>query len=192
MIAHKDQQYVKALLNNDSVLIEEIYKKCSVQCVKFVKNNSGTLSEAKDVFQESITTLYHQAKSGLILTAPICAYLYRIYRGKWINLLNSKKRKSASINLTNLSSNGYTGITIHYTEEHSFEETREKIFMECFEKLSIEAKQLFNLRYKNKMPSKEIARQLNIADNAVNQRFSYYKQKLKDCVEKHSDFKKLK
>lgn len=192
MTAHEDQKYIEALCNNNSTLIEEIYKKCSTQCIKYVQKNSGTLAEAKDVFQEALATLYQKAKSGLILTAPICGYLYLIYKSKWINLLNSKKRKKAQMNLRNLTNDGYIGIETQPEEVHSIEERRERIFLDCFEKLSDEVKQLFNLRYKNNMPSKEIAKQLNIDENTVNQRFSYYKQKLKDCVKQHNELKNLK
>lgn len=192
MTAHEDQKYIEALCKNNSALIEEIYKKCSGQCLKFVQKNSGTAAEAKDVFQEALATLYHKAKSGLILTAPICGYLYPIYKGKWINLLNSKKRKNVQMNLRNLTNDGYIGIETHLEEAQSIEERRERIFLDCFEKLADEVKQLFNLRYKNNMASKEIAKQLNIDENTVNQRFSYYKQKLKDCVKQHHELKDIK
>ncbi len=189
MAAHEDQKYVEALLNNNSALIGEIYKKCSHQCTSFIKKNSGTLAEANDIFQEAITTLYYQAKRGLILTAPVCAYLFRIYRGKWLNLLKKKKRKKEATDLINWETSGFNNIVIQPVEENSFEETQEKIFMDCFAKLSNSAKQLFDLRYKDKKSAKEIAKRLGIEDNTVNQRFSYYKKTLKDCVEKHPDFK---
>jgi len=191
MKTHTDQKYIVALLNHNSALIEEIYKKCSVQCEKYVKQNSGTVAEAKDIFQEAMAALYHQAKKGLILQAPVCAYLYLVYKGKWLNLLKSKKRKRKQLSLRNDGKDGYIHEPPYSTDDNLIETIKEQIFMDCFDKLSADAKQLFNLRYKDKLPSKEIARQLNIEDNTVNQRFSYYKQKLKDCVEQHPDIKEL-
>jgi len=177
---HEDHKYIEALLNKNAILIEEFYEKCLAQCIKYVKNNSGTKADAKDIFQESIVKLYTQAKSGLVLDVPICAYLYVIYKRIWFNILNKKNtflRISKDI--------GYISETKSAIDVDRIKEKMEQIFMDCFDKLPDDVKQLFNLRYKDKLSSKEIALKLNIEDNTVNQRFSYYKQILKDCVQKH-------
>jgi len=87
---HKDQKYIKALCNNDAALIDEIYHKCAANCEKFIKKNSGSETDAADVFQEAIVEVYLKCKD-LILTVPICAYLSTIYKRKWINKLNRQK-----------------------------------------------------------------------------------------------------
>jgi len=184
---HEDQKYIEALLNNDKLLIEEIYKKCHVQCVKFAKNNSGTVADAKDIFQESIVKLYNQAKSGLVLDVPICAYLYIIYKRIWLNILNK-----TNTFLRILKDIGYISETKSTIDIDKIKEKMDRIFMDCFNKLPDDVKQLFIMRYKDGLSSKEIALRLNIEDNTVNQRFSYYKQILRDCVQQHPYFKELK
>jgi len=166
MATHNDQKYIRALLNNDSALIEEIYKKCSPQCIKFIKNNRGTKDDAKDIFQNTISYVYSKAKtalekgSELILTAPICAYLFPIYKGRWYNELKIRKRI-----LRNEEKNGYK---------------------------DIETKELHKMRYKDNMSSKEIAAILKIDHNTIDQRLYYYKEKLKKCAEQHPEFNDLK
>lgn len=193
MAAHNDQKYINALLNNDSMLVEEIYKKCSLQCKKFIQNNGGTLSDAEDIFQNTIIYVYHKAKSALkkgselILTAPICAYLYPIYKGRWYNELKIRKRI-----LRNKAKGGYTDIESYSVEMRLIQEKAEKIFMECFNKQPSDYKELYKLRYKENKSSKEIAAQLNIEHNTVDQRLYYYKEKLKRCAQQHPDFKDLK
>jgi len=192
MRTHKDQKYITALLNNDSLLVEEMYKKCSAQCKKFIQNNGGTLSDAEDIFQNTIAYVYDKAKaaikkgSELVLTAPICAYLYPIYKGRWFNELKIRKRI-----LRNKAKDGYRSMESYSAEMSNIQEKAEKIFMDCFEKLPADYKVLYNLRYKENKSSKEIAAKLNIDPNAVDQRLYYYKEKLKKCAEKHPDYKDL-
>jgi len=191
-MAHEDQKYISALLKNDSLLIEEVYKKCSPQCKKFIQNNGGTLNDAEDIFQNTIIYVYHKAKDAvekgneLILTVPICAYLYPIYKGRWFNELKIRKRI-----LRNKAKDGYISMESYSAEMKLIQEKAEKIFMDCLNKQPADYKALYKLRYKENMSSKEIAAQLNIEHNTVDQRLYYYKEKLKKCAEQHPDFKDL-
>jgi len=190
---HEDQKYIVALLNNDSALIEEVYKKCSPQCTKFIKKNSGTIEDAKDIFQNTISYVYNKAKlalekgSELILTVPVCAYLYPIYRSRWFNELKIRKRI-----LRNREKGGYNNsVASDSVDLRLIQEQVEKIFMDCFNKQPPDYKVLFKMRYKQNMTSKEIAVELKIEYNTVDQRLYYYKEKLKKCVEEHPDYNEL-
>jgi len=84
---HDDQKYIEVLLNGDRVLINEIYQKYGNQCKRFVIKNGGTAEEANDVFQEALVSIILRAKSSnLKLEVPFGAYLYDIYKRKWIDL----------------------------------------------------------------------------------------------------------
>lgn len=88
---HKDHRYVEALLNNDDRVLSEIYQRYSGKVVAFISKNSGSSDDAKDVIQEVLITIFHQAKEkGFILTCPFDAYFFLLCKRKWLNKLNEK------------------------------------------------------------------------------------------------------
>jgi len=181
---HKDQKYIKALCNNDAVLIEEIYQKCSANCETFVKKNSGSEIDAADVFQEAIIEVYLKCEE-IILSASICAYLGTIYRRKWINKLNRQKNF-----VRILKDIGYIGETSNTVELESVDAKMETIVNECFKKLSRKCQDVLNL-YINDMTGQEIADKLDIKRNNVfKQKFDCL-DRLKTFCEQHPDFKDL-
>ena len=69
---HKDHRYIEALLNNDSRILSELYQKFTPKIIAYVKKNSGDETQANDLVQEVLVTIFHQAKDkGFILTCPL-------------------------------------------------------------------------------------------------------------------------
>lgn len=185
-MSHEDQKYINALCENDCALIEEIYQKCSPNCVTFVKRNSGTEIDAADIFQEAIVEVYLKCKE-LVLSVPICAYLSTIYKRKWINKLNRRKNF-----VRILGDIGY----IHKDNKVaspdiiSGEQKMEKIFKACFKELDKKCQEILNM-YNDGISGKEMAEKLGIKRNNVfRQKFNCL-DKLKACCEQHPDFKDL-
>ena len=50
----KNARYLQGIAENDYAVLQEIYRESLPEVVKYVKQNSGTLDDAKDVFQECI------------------------------------------------------------------------------------------------------------------------------------------
>jgi len=74
---HEDQKYIDGLLKNNSFIIQAIYDKFVPKVVNYIKQNSGDISKAQDVIQDTILTIYNQAKEkGLQLTCPFDAYFF--------------------------------------------------------------------------------------------------------------------
>jgi RNA polymerase sigma factor (sigma-70 family) len=97
MSAHQDQQYIDALLENDTSLINELYHKYAGKIKAMVLKNSGTEADAADIFQEALVSLYQRAnREPFVLTCPLDAYLYLICKNKWINELNKKANKGVT------------------------------------------------------------------------------------------------
>jgi len=183
-MVHKDQKYIKALCNNNRALVNEIYQKCTANCVTFVKKNSGSEIDAADVFQEAIIEVYLKCKE-IILTSEICAYLGTIYRRKWINKLNRRKNF-----VRILKDNGYIGETSNVVELESAEAKMEKIVNECFKKLNNKCQDVLNL-YISGMTGQEIAEKLGIKRNNVFKQKHDCLDRLKTFCEQHPDFKDL-
>lgn len=96
---HKDQKYIEALLQNNSSLLREIYQKFSPKIIRYISQNSGDEDAAQDVIQETLVTIYHQAKEKeLVLTVPFDAYFFLLCKRRWLNEL----KKSNKIQVTNV------------------------------------------------------------------------------------------
>lgn len=175
-------KYLDALLERNEELIAEIYLKYAPECKYFILKNNGTVSDAKDIFQETLIALLMKLETKKIeLTVPFGAYLYSIYKNKWIDQLR-KKRKN---HLTIIDNDRYV------VEEYSgIMEKQYAIYKECFELLGEECKQLMRARFAG-MRGNDIAAKLGITRNYVNQKMLVCRKKLKKCCQNHPDFRTL-
>lgn len=95
MPQHPDHRYLIALRENNSRLLEELYRDCAPRIAKWVTNNNGTVADARDLFQEALISLHKSAhKPGFELTCPISALLFTICRNQWINQLRRKIKET--------------------------------------------------------------------------------------------------
>ena len=93
MAKHADHRYLKALRENDSRVLRELYESSFPKIAGWVRNNSGTDEDARDLFQEAMVTLYQAAhKPNYELTCPISALIFSICRNKWIDAIRKKSR----------------------------------------------------------------------------------------------------
>jgi len=174
---HKDQKYIDALVFGR-------------QCNRFVLKNGGTVEEANEVFQESLLSIILRAKSSdLILEVPFGAFLYVVYKRKWIDWLKKFGRNYNNIidiaDVIEL----INKIPIQKDEKY-IKEIMRGILEECFKKLSEECKKLFKMRF-NGMSSKEIALALKITPNNVDQKLYNCRESLRKCTQNHPDFNQI-
>lgn len=188
---HKDQKYIEALLNNNSLLIEEIYQKWGPDVRKFVLKNNGSLEEANDLFQESLETLLDKAKTEkFVLTAPLGSFLYYVYRNKWYNKLKIKKRKEVIIEDLTRYINETESKQI--ADELTLFEKRLEVFSACFKKLSEKCQNVLNGRYENGMNSEEMMQFFKLPSiSAVNKGMFDCRKTLKKYIMEHPQFKVL-
>lgn len=76
---HTDQEFILGLVQNNSKIIEQIYKKFVPKVIYYISQNNGNHDAAQDVVQEVLITIFNQAKTkGLELTCPFDAYFFFI------------------------------------------------------------------------------------------------------------------
>lgn len=93
-MVHPDQSIIEGLVNNQRDTIELVYRKYLGKIVTYVKRNNGDEDEAKDLFQEALVSIYKRAKDNTFeLRCPFEAYLLLVCKSKWINVLNSARKK---------------------------------------------------------------------------------------------------
>lgn len=190
-IPHEDQKYIEALLNNNSILIEEIYKKWGPDVKKFVLKNSGSVEEANDLFQESLEVVLDKARSDdFVLTVPFGGFLYFIYRNNWLNKLKRKRKKGLIIEELKLY-NSEADSKVLATEIELFQK-RVAVFKACFLKLSDKCQALLNARYEKEMDSSQMMELLKISTiSSVNKGMFDCRKHLKKIIVQHPEFKNL-
>lgn len=188
---HPDQKYIDALLNNDTVLVEELYKRFSDKIKWMVLKNNGNETDAADIFQDALLSIYHKAKTrDFVLTCPLDAFLYLVCKNKWMNELS--KRKSHKVTITDTA--GYNTIgedTFRLAEDCRLREARIDLLKEKLSQLGESCRQLLQLSWGGKS-MEEVAAILNVTYGYARKKKSECMGKLVELVKQASGFSSLK
>jgi RNA polymerase sigma factor (sigma-70 family) len=169
---HPDQMYIEGLANNNSAVIQSIYKKFVPKVVYFIKNNSGDEDQAQDVVQEVMIVLFNQAKANTLqLTCPFDAYFFLLCKRRWLNELKKTSNKGVTINEDLASIKESTQEMVLQTE--AFDE-KQQLFDRMFQKLGDKCKELLQWSFTLKT-MEEVAEKLNVT-------YGYVRKKKSLCV----------
>jgi RNA polymerase sigma factor (sigma-70 family) len=173
---HPDQKYVEALLNNNKVVLEEIYRRFSGKIKRMVLKNQGTVDDAADVFQDALMSIYHKAKEqDFKLTCPLDAFLYLICKKKWLNELSKRRIVVRLIEVGNTEET-FSEDSFKLADDCAIKEQRLNLLLEKVAELSTSAQQLLNLSWSGKSMD-EVAEILGVT-------YGYARKKKSKCMEK--------
>ncbi|MCH2046434.1 MAG: sigma-70 family RNA polymerase sigma factor [Saprospiraceae bacterium] len=163
---------------NDTSAYKLFYKKAYWAAASFVLKNSGTQTEAQDIFQEAMVVfLTNIRKSNFELTCKPENYIYAIVRNLWLKSLKKSKKTPIKVWEQSLDER----LPTHYLdEEDNVDDTDQQLLMVAMKTLSSfekeDCKQLLTWFYFDRISLKEIAIRLNLAyGSAKNRRISCLK-----------------
>lgn len=186
---HPDQIYIDGLLNNDSSIIQEIYKKFVPKVKNYIRTNSGNDDDAQDVIQEVIITIYNQAKtSGLQLTCPFDAYFFLLCKRRWLNELKKSSNKEVTLQDENVSIDESVQEMTFQTE--AFDE-KQSLFDEMFQKLGEKCQEVLKLSFVTKT-MEEVAEKLNVTYGYVRKKKSICTGQLTEMIQQSNRYKLIK
>ena len=186
---HADQKYIDALVNNDAAVIEELYQKHSGKIKWMVLLNNGSETDAADVFQEILLSIYKKAKDqNFTLTCPLDAFLYMACKNKWMTELSRIKSK--------VTNNNFSGYNIDedcfkLAQEFKLQEERKNLLTEKLGELCEDCRKLLQLNWSGK-PMGEVARILNITYGYARKKKCECMSQLVTLVKHSSQFNSLK
>ncbi len=156
MTKQESHDFIKGIKNRDNRILKIIYKEHFTLIKSFIIKNSGTIDDARDVFQEAIIVIYrYTKKDNFKINCSFETFLYSICRTIWLNNLRNKKIRSNKLDDIR------EYITFTATDDDQIEESAEyKLYQKHFQKLGDECKKLLQLFY-DKVPYKEIAKRMN-------------------------------
>lgn len=95
-----DTTWMDGLRRNDPAVMRGLYKAHFPAVRQYVLQNSGTVSDAQDVFQEAIVVLWMNVKQGRHTagteTGP-GGFLFRVSKNKWLDVVRSAAHKHMKV-----------------------------------------------------------------------------------------------
>lgn len=173
---HPDQKYIDALLQNDPIVLDELYRKFSGKIKWMIIQNNGNETDAADIFQDALLSIYNKAKTGdFTLTCPLEAFLYLICKNKWLNALNKKKTHK----VTNTDTEGFNYIgedNFKLAEDCILQQERSNLLSEKLSEMGESCRNLLRLSWSG-ISMDEVARQMNVT-------YAYARKKKSECMAK--------
>ena len=186
---HPDQMFIEGIANNDSAVIQTIYKKFVPKVIFYIMNNSGDKAQAQDVVQEVLILLFNQAKANTLqLTCPFDAYFFLLCKRKWLNELKKTSNKGVTIDEDAASINESAHELVEQAE--TFDE-KQQLFDAMFLKLGDKCQELLKLSFAIKS-MEEVAIKLNVTYGYVRKKKSLCIGQLTQWIQESKNFKSLK
>lgn len=177
--------YLKGIAENDFSTLQLIYQESLPEVVKYVKRNSGTLEDAKDVFQEGILVIFKRvSNNNLVLTTSFHVFLFSVCKRIWLKKLKKKGDKSVTFEDSG-----------EYSYEEDFEEgfikTRKwRLFNQKFQLLTEECRKVLKMSF-NGRSGKEIAVALGYSEEYAKRKKYKCKTRLTKLIKKDQEYKNL-
>jgi len=176
-------ELIAAIKANNEDALKVLYRVNYRKVEVFVLKNSGSVPQAKDVFQDAFLAMYQNIKADKFIPeneTALQGYLYQISKNKWRDVLRSSRFKKTAEFIDN----------VHETEDISdlkiIEETEQQerlaATMEAFKKLGDECRELLTQFYFNKKSLREISENAKYAEASARNKKYRCIQKLKELA----------
>lgn len=170
---HEDQRFIVGLVSNDTVLINEIYKRCAHKIKSWITYNNGTEDDAADIFQEALMDIYRQGKyKDLQLTCPFEPYLLLVCKRKWLNQIKKKSILPVTNSEEDLLTIGED--TFAQADDLEKQAWQSALFYSSFEKLGERCKEIISWSMKGEAQEK-VAEALGVT-------YGYLRKKKSECM----------
>jgi RNA polymerase sigma factor (sigma-70 family) len=90
--------WLSGLQRNDPAVLRELYAKHFPAVRQFVLQNSGTVADAQDVFQEAMSTLWLKARQGTVKAdGDPGGFLFQVAKYKWLDTVRSAAHRHMKV-----------------------------------------------------------------------------------------------
>ena len=186
MGSQPEVDYVKGIAENDLAVLQLIYRESLPEVIKFVKRNSGTVDDAKDVFQEAILIIFRKVSNKeLELTTRFHLYLFSICKRIWLKKLKINRNREVPF-----AAEKEFGFEEHL-EEQFLKSRKWALFHKKFQQLSEECRQALKMLF-NGRSSKEIAETMGYSEDYAKRKKYKCKLQLAELIKNDPDYNALR
>jgi RNA polymerase sigma factor (sigma-70 family) len=180
----EDQALLTGILAADGAVIERMYERYLPGIIRYIQSNSGSVEDARDVFQEGMMVIYKKCASGSFeLHASLETYLFVVCRNLWLSHL----RKTKPVFLEG-------GEDWEDPDEDTLKimetQVREQLFYRHFRSLGARCKRILELFFQ-KTPMKVIADMLGTSESYVKKRKHICKEQLISAIKSDPHFREI-
>ena len=181
-----NEDYLKGIAENDYPTLNHIYQESLPAVIQYLKKNSGTVDDAKDVFQEAIVVIFNKVRANeLVLTTSFHQYLFTVCRRMWLRKLKINKRKAVT-----------SGAEKEFIYEEEYEEAflksrKWRLFNQKLGLLTQECQQVLKMAF-NGRSTKEITQELGYTGAYAKRKRYKCRSSLSDLINKDPEYYQLK
>jgi RNA polymerase sigma factor (sigma-70 family) len=180
-----DQEILAAIDRGDDTVLNYLYKAVLPKVKNYILRNSGTVEDARDVFQDAVLSFYKYVKlEKYNRSNDIDGFIFSVARNLWINIA---KRKQRVVELMDDQRMEATGGNL---SEEVLTQEREQFIHELFEALGESCKKVLLYSIYDKLSMKEIKEKMGFTSENVAKTKNYKcKQRLAAMVKDNSFLK---
>lgn len=172
-----DQQLLEGIISADPKAIRQMYDSVLPTVIIWVEQNSGNEADARDLFQEALMALFRRLERGdFELTCKLKSYIRIMCRNLWMTRLRDQK-------LVSPLTEEEEGIELEDSVQQQLEQSeKQQLFLKHFDRLEAGCKKILSLFF-DKIPLKEIAKQMDTSVNYIKKRKFLCKERLVKAVQ---------
>lgn len=183
----QESNIVKGFLAGKENVIRLFYERNFQKIKVFIEKNSGTETDAEDVFQEAIIITYQKLRAGsLQLECSLGTYVFAVSRNIWMNTLRKRNKIRSWDKLPEISDTMQTTIL---EDIHTLE--RLALYQKYFLKLGENCQRLLGFFFSGKRMS-EIADSMGYSGGYARKKKFECKKRLIEMVEQDPLYEELR
>jgi len=183
----KEERLIQGILEGDSQILKDFYKKTLPSVRNYILKNSGKEEDAEDVFQDALVLVYQKLKAASIeLNCDLSTYVYAVSRNLWLSKLRRLKKVTYNSDTVDKT------VILDKDIIEEIEKNEEKhIFRKHFLRLSEKCKEVLGLFFEgNSM--KVIAQKTGFTEAYTRKKKFECKNELLDMIENDPAYQELK
>ncbi|MFO7613455.1 MAG: sigma-70 family RNA polymerase sigma factor [Bacteroidales bacterium] len=187
MTFYTDEAIIDGLKKRESGIIRYVYKEYYPTIKFLITTNSGTETDAEDVFQDALVVLYRKiSRESLILTSSFKTFLYSICRNLWLQRLDRRVFSHQFLEMEDMGDLQEN----QYFDQPEEDQDKYRLFQQHFLRLSEDCQKVLQL-FMSKVSLKEIADIMGFkTEKYAKTRKFMCKEKLKNSILNDPNFNK--
>lgn len=178
-----DRDILAAIAKGDDSVLEHIYNQVLPKVRNYVQRNSGSIDDARDVFQDAVVIFYKHVKQGKFNAEhDIAGFIFSVSRNLWINMAK-KNNKVIALGEDEISGTHHSGNLV----DELMTREREEYILKVFTALGDSCRQILLYSIYDKFSMREIKEKMGFTSENVAKTKNYKcKQRLMELVKKNT------
>ena len=183
---YNDSEIINGIKKRDGEVLRFLYQNYLPIIQNFIRKNSGSDEDARDIFQEALVVMYEKVTLGqLTLTSQFQTYFYAICRNKWLMVLRKKRKGPLQVNDSESIMEQLPETESDWRKHEQF-----NLYRKHFDQLSDDCRKVMEMFFKGHL-LKDIAIAMGFTEKYAKKRKFLCQKKLISAIENDRDYQEL-